>query len=376
MNKGNLYFRNSLDMNKVDLICLDKTTFNVHCVLRLPKHVAHGVMFSDFEQLGVITSGKDDGFVVRILNPTSAQSGGPLISTNELPLKLARKCLDIFGTAAWEEGGGGAPVERNAEDVMFLGCGKEFSLMLSSSGQVSYCGKSSYLGMKQNPNGPVVCTKWSELVVAKASKVTHVALGHEGLHAIILDEDGAAFFCGTSRRGEDGDSSKIRRQPKASKPKLMNKLESQIITHAACNYGTTALVNREGELFMFGKDTSFCDPNTVPSHNVPGLVTGIGPQYGRRAIWIAASADQTFIKMDESLISASSLLSSTLMANKQCIVLFPKGTKEARQFKCLVMSKKDGSCHNFNGEDQIDLVHNSVAALDPVYNVLWQYTPR
>jgi hypothetical protein len=74
--------------------------------------------------------------VVRILNPTSAQSGGPLISTNELPLKLARKCLDIFGTAAWEEGGGGAPVERNAEDVMFLGCGKEFSLMLSSSGQV------------------------------------------------------------------------------------------------------------------------------------------------------------------------------------------------------------------------------------------------
>ncbi|KAI5729573.1 hypothetical protein M8J76_004011 [Diaphorina citri] len=696
--QGNLYFRNSLDMNKVDLICLDKTTFNVHCVLRLPKHVAHGVMFSDFEQLGVITSGKDDGFVVRILNPTSAQSGGPLISTNELPLKLARKCLDIFGTAAWEEGGGVAPVERNAEDVMFLGCGKEFSLMLSSSGQVSYCGKSSYLGMKQNPNGPVVCTKWSELVVAKASKVTHVALGHEGLHAIILYEDGAAFFCGTSRRGEDGDSSKIRRQPKASKPKLMNKLESQIITHAACNYGTTALVNREGELFMFGKDTSFCDPNTgivtdlrdvsalqvalgkahtavltskghvytfginnkgqcgrefnfslkenldvametveeeetlddeegagggggtsfgeselegmcppglhkwthemcmvctvcrectgysisclssmrsaripgqecgcgegdsgcsvcgccricahenidnselailgpsgagdlhgmmrldlifgrpnirlqeqlqkkleerkqrlkedttsdlekepkrvstipparvylpsdspaiqvvcglhhtvvllengdvftfgsnsygqlgvgdmmlrggpvhiklnvpvvqiaagsyhtvvltckgdvytfgnnqknqlgretgserrdIPSHNVPGLVTGIGPQYGRRAIWIAASADQTFIKMDESLISASSLLSSTLMANKQCIVLFPKGTKEARQFKCLVMSKKDGSCHNFNGEDQIDLVHNSVAALDPVYNVLWQYTP-
>ncbi|KAL1456648.1 hypothetical protein WDU94_001361, partial [Cyamophila willieti] len=57
--QGNLYFRNSLDMSKVDLICLDKNTFNVNCVLRLPKHVAHGVMFSDYEQLGVITSGKD-----------------------------------------------------------------------------------------------------------------------------------------------------------------------------------------------------------------------------------------------------------------------------------------------------------------------------
>uniref|UniRef100_A0A8D8RF51 RCR-type E3 ubiquitin transferase n=1 Tax=Cacopsylla melanoneura TaxID=428564 RepID=A0A8D8RF51_9HEMI len=744
--QGNLYFRNSLDMSKVDLICLDKNTFNVNCVLRLPKHVAHGVMFSDYEQLGVITSGKDDGFVVRILNPTSAQSGGPLISTNELPLKLARKCLETFGSPGWEgeDGVGGPPVDRNAEDVVFLGSGKEFSVMLTSSGQVSYCGKPSYLGMKQNPSGTLVATKWTDIVISKASKITQVALGHEGLHAIILDENGAAFFCGTSRRGEDGDTSKIRRQGKASKPKLMTKLESQIITAAGCNYGTTALVNREGELFMFGKDTSFCDPNTgivtdlrdvqvmqvalgkahtavftskghvytfginnkgqcgrefnfslkesldvametveeeetldeeeaagvgggggglgaggggsvesdlegmcspgshkwthemcmvctvcrectgysisclssmrsaripgqecgcgegdsgcsvcgccricahenidnselailgpsgagdlhgmmrldlifgrpnirlqeqlqkkleerkqrlkgklaivkqhhatklktnrgasssrdkggpsqsssqsslsedttsdaekepkrvstipparvylpsdspavqvvcglhhtvvllqngdvftfgsnsygqlgvgdmmlrggpvhiklnVPvvqiaagsyhtvvltckgdvytfgnnqksqlaretgsdrrdgsSHNVPGLVAGVGPLYGKRAIWIAASGDQTFIKVDESLISTSSLLSSTLMANKQCIVLFPKGSKEARQFKCLVMSKKDGSCHNFNSEDQIDLVHNSVAALDPVYNVLWQYT--
>lgn len=78
-----------------------------------------------------------DGFVVRILNPVSAQSGGPLISSNELPLKLARKCLTSWGTPAWQEGVGVSPVLHNAEDVVFLGAGKEFSLMLTSAGQVS-----------------------------------------------------------------------------------------------------------------------------------------------------------------------------------------------------------------------------------------------
>jgi len=30
-------------------------------------------------------------------------------------------------------------------------------------------------------------------------------VGHEGIHAILLAEDGTAFFVGTPKRGEDGD---------------------------------------------------------------------------------------------------------------------------------------------------------------------------
>jgi len=55
---------------------------------------------------------------------------------------------------------------------------------------------------------------------------------------------------------------KARRQAKAVKPKKMLKVEGQFIIDAACNNGTTALVTREGELLMFGKDTTHCDPTT------------------------------------------------------------------------------------------------------------------
>jgi E3 ubiquitin-protein ligase MYCBP2 len=55
---------------------------------------------------------------------------------------------------------------------------------------------------------------------------------------------------------------KARRQPKPVKPKKMIKVDGLNIVHAACNNGTTALVYREGELLMFGKDTAHCDNST------------------------------------------------------------------------------------------------------------------
>lgn len=54
-------------------------------------------------------------------------------------------------------------------------------------------------------------------------------------------------------------------------------------------------------------------------YSLPGLVPHIGPRHGRRATWVGASADQTFLKIDESLINSSNLKYSTLMGNKNCI---------------------------------------------------------
>lgn len=67
---------------------------------------------------------------------------------------------------------------------------------------------------------------------------------------------------GTARRGEDGDQNKVRRQPKPTKPKKMIKVDGQFVVHAACNNGSTALVTRDGELYMFGKDTTHVDQST------------------------------------------------------------------------------------------------------------------
>ena len=54
-------------------------------------------------------------------------------------------------------------------------------------------------------------------------------------------------------------TAKARRQPKPAKPKKMIKLEGKVISHVACNSGTSAMVTKQGELFMFGKDTIHCD---------------------------------------------------------------------------------------------------------------------
>lgn len=70
------------------------------------------------------------------------------------------------------------------------------------------------------------------------------------------------LYVGTARRGEDGDQSKVRRQPKPVKPKKMIKVDGLHVVTGACNNGTTALVTRDGELLMFGKDTAHADAST------------------------------------------------------------------------------------------------------------------
>lgn len=50
---------------------------------------------------------------------------------------------------------------------------------------------------------------------------------------------------------------------------------------------------------------------------MPGFVTDIGPRRGKRASWIRAFGDQTFIKLDESLVSDEQFNRSTILASKQ-----------------------------------------------------------
>ena len=55
---------------------------------------------------------------------------------------------------------------------------------------------------------------------------------------------------------------KARRQPKAVKPRKMIRLESKHIVYAACNNGSSAVITKDGDLHIFGKDTSYCDQAT------------------------------------------------------------------------------------------------------------------
>lgn len=123
--------------------------------------------------------------------------------------------------------------------------------------QTFYYGKACSLGLKSTGKSPSI--KIGELVVSKSTNIIHIAAGHDGVHAVLVNEDGGVYFVGTARRGEDGDTLKNRRQPKAVKPKKIIKLENEMVVHASCNNGTSAFVTTTGKLIMFGKDTAHCD---------------------------------------------------------------------------------------------------------------------
>lgn len=64
--------------------------------------------------------------------------------------------------------------------------------------------------------------------------------------------------------------------------------------------------------------TRYKDPR-CPWYSIPGPIPNIGPRHGRKATWVGASGDQTFLKLDESLINSVSLSKSTVTANKNYI---------------------------------------------------------
>mgnify|MGYP001371588982 CR=1 FL=1 len=69
------------------------------------------------------------------------------------------------------------------------------------------------------------------MTITKSPKIVQLAVGHEGLHSLLLSEDGTVYFVGTARRGEDGDQTKARRPPKPVKPKVFNRMDGQTVSH-------------------------------------------------------------------------------------------------------------------------------------------------
>ncbi|XP_064481849.1 E3 ubiquitin-protein ligase MYCBP2-like [Ornithodoros turicata] len=252
--QGNLYVHRSTPLT-CEFLKVDTETLKVKEVIELHEN-GRNAFFSDGDSLGLITSSKDDSFVIRMYKPSS--SG--LSCTTELNLKLARKCVQVFGSGMFSEDAGNHMLNMGSdEDPVSIMCGKDFALARTSPGKILYTGKAQSLGIKQG--GPPF-GKWAELTVTKAPKMVDCSVGHDGLHALLVAEDGSVFFVGMARRGEDGDQGKGRRQPKPTKPKKMFKLEGQCVVSSACNNGTSAVVTRDGELYMFGKDATHAEHAT------------------------------------------------------------------------------------------------------------------
>ena len=69
--------------------------------------------------------------------------------------------------------------------------------------------------------------------------------------------------------------------------------------------------------------------------------------------WVGASADQTSLKLDESLINAQNLVGATICANKHQVVILPTHNLQPTSFHSLCISRSDGFCRSFTALDQV-----------------------
>ena len=101
------------------------------------------------------------------------------------------------------------------------------------------------------------------------------------------------------------------------------------------------------------------------------LLSLTGAKHGRRAAWVGASGDQTYLRIDELLINAHTLSKSTIVANPSSIGLLTTDERGCSSVNCLMISRGDGSCRSFSDDNQAPLEGQAVC-LDPVYDVLWR----
>ena len=154
------------------------------------------------------------------------------------------------------------------------------------------------------------------------SAVVDVACGLH--HTVVLLKNGQVMTFGSNQYGQLGCGDIV---PHTS-VKLV-KLPHAAVQVAAGNNHTVILTNK-GEVYTMGSNCKdqlareFVDSgsDTVvndgknPWYSFPGIVNGFGCHLGRKVSWIGASADLTFLIVDESLISVPNLAKSTVLSSK------------------------------------------------------------
>jgi len=214
------------------------------------------------------------------------------------------------------------------------------------------------------------------------SRVVQIACGLH--HSVLLTSSGDVLTFGSNQHGQLGHSDfAIREVP-------TKVLINATIVQIAAGSNHTVLLSSQGQVFTFGSNQKG-QLGRAPSaidfawNAIPGVIPNIGQQFGRKATFISASGDHTFIKFDESLINPLSLSSARVIANRRCIAIIPSNSdmsasvtdnrfeSNERTFHSLVISRADGSCKSFNTPDQLELSNFSAVCLDNYYDILWTY---
>jgi len=220
---SNTLFYKSNNLQNIEIIVLNKETLEkIKTVSSSERFPSPHLMLSDGDHVGIVTPSRDDTLSIKFLSLNS----NPMSVVADLPIKLARKCVEAFGSSLIEENGG----ERTQldfgidEEIAQVGIGREFALLLTTGGKLYYTGKSSSIGHKH----PCAQGKWSEVQFSKSESssavigkdssyadfstgrvldlanqtVTAVSIGKA--HIVVLSSNGDVFTFGINNKGQCG----------------------------------------------------------------------------------------------------------------------------------------------------------------------------
>lgn len=179
---------------------------------------------------------------------------------------------------------------------MQVACGMHHTVLLLQNGQVYTFGSNQH---GQLGHGDLIL-RGSPTLVYSLPTVTQVAAGSN--HSVFLTAWGRVYTCGSHQRGQLG------RGP------------SPLGGDEGSGGGAVAggSSRRRGSIGEGGHGALW--------HATPGPIPSIGVKRGRRATWVGASGDHTFVRLDEFLTSAASLAHCSLVANRSCVgELHPSG---------------------------------------------------
>ena len=228
---------------------------------------------------------------------------------------------------------------------------------------------------EKEPGGKLTSLGPGRVHVPGDARVSAVACGLH--HTLLLTTSGHVFAFGSNSHGQLGVGDLAPR----GAPAAVQKLPDKVVMVAAGSYHSAALTSG-GQLFTWGNNAKGQLGRTGPSgpglspvevelwYAMPGPIAGLGSAQGKTVTWIGASADQTVMKLDESLINAQNLVGATICSNKHQVLLLPTHNQQPTSFHSLCIARSDGFCRSFSSLDQVEW-GGRVAALDPLYNVLW-----
>ncbi|CAG0913072.1 unnamed protein product [Notodromas monacha] len=238
---------------------------------------------------------------------------------------------------------------------------------------------------------------------------------------VVLVEDGDVFAFGNNSHGELGNGGiSSRNMPlkvpfglcsrestsDATKTCSATKPKSAFIVQVAAGKSFSAFLEANGQVYVCGLPKDFIFPketDCLPGYGIrivggigylttPSKIPGIGPEFGRKAVWIGASGDQLFVKVDETLINPRTLQNAKIVANADVIALLLDKEKLATGLTktgrpmlgepgtagsdFLAISREKGSCHSGLSDGSSVDFSGCAACLDPHFNIIWRYEKK